>query len=155
MGVVYQLSCRNKRCRYGKTIWELFWAHGYRSVHNTWQEVEDGVWGEEIRETVLTKQGILDIAEYLYVCDKCSNMETLPSLSYRRSKKGTIKTWSEINSEVESREINKEFYEEPILYNHCCVKCGENMRQIKDLEHEKLLCPLCGRRIYGKTIGIS
>lgn len=159
MGLVYRLECENKDCSYGKKHYELFYAHGYRNEHNAKQEVLDGLYGEEIQKLVKEDKGTLNISEYLYVCDKCENIDVIPCLDYKirvAKKFDETQEFANIDERYKAyREFINSMPVEVIEYKHYCKKCRNQLRKIEHPDKEELHCPSCHKVLRATSIGVS
>lgn len=159
MGLVYLLECENKACRYSKKYYELLYSHSYRNKHNARQEVLDGVYGDEIKKIVKENKGVLDISEYLYVCDKCQNIDVMPCLDYkiRESKKfDETQKFDTVDERYKAyRKFLDSMFVEVIEYTHHCKKCGNQLRKIAQPDKEEIRCPRCNKVLNVNCKGVS
>ena len=155
MGAVFELKC--PKCKY-RSIWEMWIAHGYRNKHDTYQEIKDGIWGEELQSIDLAEGNRINIEEIMLICEECGNIKVLPSLAY----KIPVAEWhfpqnlpvDEAKSEMDRH--NREDYTEWKKYPHRCEKCNNLMKQITNpQEEEPIHCPKCRTDLIAKWTGIS
>ncbi len=155
MGAVFELSCA--RCGY-ESIWEMWIAHSYREKHNTFSEIENGVWGANLQRVMQDEKNEINMEVYMYVCDKCKRIEICPSLAYRICNKKLKATKFESPKLIleERRRHKREDYSEWVKYHHICDECGEEMREIHNpAEEGPIMCPGCGRELTAEWTGIS
>ena len=116
-------------------------------------------YGEEIQKLVKEDKGTLNISEYLYVCDKCENIDVIPCLDYKirvAKKFDETQEFANIDERYKAyREFINSMPVEVIEYKHYCKKCRNQLRKIEHPDKEELHCPSCHKVLRATSIGVS
>lgn len=156
MGAVFTLRC--PKCRY-KSIWEMWVAHAYRRKHNTFEEIDNGIWGKELQELSKKEDCFINIDEVMFVCDACRAIDVRPSLAYRMR----VRKLNYLELPIDGKEAEqvlkthmKQDYTDWVRYKHVCDKCNVQMREVYNPEEEgPIHCPKCGEKLAAKFSGVS